>query len=79
MLEYLSSRGLALIIGSSHGWQPLGLVTSGVLVEKFQSIRIISELLQYARGSVLDRKHAVFANVVFIELRQLVQHLGGGL
>ena len=69
MLEYFSGRGLALIVGSSHGWQPLGLVASGVLVEKFQSIRIISELLQYARGSVLDRKHAVFANVVFVEFR----------
>jgi hypothetical protein len=69
MLEYFSSRGLALIVGSSHGWQPLGLVASGVLVEKFQSVGILSELLQYAWGSVFDRKHAVFANVVFVELR----------
>ena len=42
------------------------------MVEKFKSIWIISELLEYAWGFVLNRKYALFADVVFVELRQLM-------
>ena len=71
MFEYFPGCRLALIIGSSYSWQLFRFAAGGILVEEFKSIWIISELLKYAWGSVLNRKHALFANVV-VELRQLM-------
>ena len=70
MLQHFSSGGLTLVISSTGRGQFLGLVARSVLVEQFEGVRDLSELLQNPRGAILDREDAIRAYEILIEFRQ---------